>query len=216
MFYSTVLRLLSVALVLVLHNKIDAKPTSAQKVLVCSGSTPVGNVLSNSGAYYAISDSAHNASGKCSCDDSTGRLECQVQPKFPISVPQGYAVCQAVGQTTCAVSHIYLCQGGKLIGGLNSEGAFYEPGRADKASGYCQCDPDNKKTNERLLRCPDYPHPRLLLSLNSLKNISNVLRKLTALLDSENFLPWTTSSSILYILVSQLPSRFYLSPKTDN
>ncbi|POV98159.1 hypothetical protein PSHT_14185 [Puccinia striiformis] len=158
MFYSTVLRLLSVALVLVLHNKIDAKPTLAQQVLVCSGSTPVGNVLSNSGAYYAISDSAHNASGKCSCDDSTGRLECQVQPKFPISVPQGYAVCQAVGQTTCAVSHIYLCQAGKLIGGLNSEGAFYEPGRADKASGYCQCDPDNKKpTNQWLLRCPDYP-----------------------------------------------------------
>jgi hypothetical protein len=140
--------------------------------------------LSSSGAYYAISDKPQSASGECSCDYSTSQLDCKVAPEFPVSAPQGPAVCQPAGQTTCAIPNIVscadpstihviraketnptgaelsfilvqsLCQEGKLIGGLNSDGGFYVTGQSDKASGYCQCD---LRGAEWLLRCPDYP-----------------------------------------------------------
>ncbi|PLW38186.1 hypothetical protein PCASD_09443 [Puccinia coronata f. sp. avenae] len=108
----------------------------ANEKLVCSGSVAVGTILSSSGAYYAISDKPQSASGECSCDYSTSQLDCKVAPEFPVSAPQGPAVCQPAGQTTCAIPNISLCQEGKLIGGLNSDGGFYVTGQSDKASGY--------------------------------------------------------------------------------
>ncbi|EFP79832.1 uncharacterized protein PGTG_05057 [Puccinia graminis f. sp. tritici CRL 75-36-700-3] len=129
----------------------SAKPTPTEGLLVCSGSAPVGKIAPSSGAYYAISDTPHNASGKCSCDHSTGRLDCAVAPKFPISTPQGPAVCQSPGKKTCDSSNIFLCQSGKLIGSLNSEGGFSVTGQSDKASGYCQCDAEGRNG------CSDVP-----------------------------------------------------------
>jgi len=154
MFQVSVLRFMLAHLLLAALGT-TAKPTSPEQVqLVCSGATPVGNLLSRSRTYYAVSDQAQNASGDCSCDSSTGRLDCKVAPNFPVSVPQGPAVCQPPGQTSCAVADIFLCQKGKLIGGLTPQGGFYVTGESDKANGYCQCDASGKTWH---LRCPDYP-----------------------------------------------------------
>jgi hypothetical protein len=74
--------------------------------LVCSGSVPLGTILSSNGAYYTISSKPESASGQCDCASSTGHVSCQVAPKFPINTPQGPAICQSAGQTTCAISSI--------------------------------------------------------------------------------------------------------------
>ncbi|OAV87103.1 hypothetical protein PTTG_09826 [Puccinia triticina 1-1 BBBD Race 1] len=154
MFQLAVLSFVFAPLILVIALGTSVTPMPTETVLVCSGSVPVGNIVSANGAYYAISETTEDATGMCSCDRSTGRLDCGVPPTFPISTPQGPAVCQSQGTETCASSNIFLCQTGKLIGGLNSEGGFFVTDRPDMASGYCQCDMQGEAWR---LRCPDYP-----------------------------------------------------------
>lgn len=138
-------------LMVVLQITADSKSNDR---LVCSGSVPLGTILSSNGAYYTISSKPESASGQCDCASSTGHVSCQVAPKFPINTPQGPAICQSAGQTTCAISSISLCFEGKPVGSLDSKGAFSATGQSEAPDGFCQCD---SKDTSYILRCPTDP-----------------------------------------------------------